>query len=89
MPRVSSVAIGTYSVAAYTALNLLIADRDTPAWTGSVPDHHKVIPPEVLDPKAMIPPSKFNFRRQSLVGRDDADTYGARGYAETARATAG
>ncbi|KAL1729588.1 kinase-like domain-containing protein [Schizophyllum commune] len=64
-------------------------DRDTPAWTGSVPDHHKVIPPEVLDPKAMIPPSKFNFRRQSLVGRDDADTYGARGYAETARATAG
>ncbi|KAL1678462.1 kinase-like domain-containing protein [Schizophyllum commune] len=64
-------------------------DRDTPAWTGSVPDHHKVIPPEVLDPKAMIPPSKFNFRRQSLVGRDDADTYGARGYAETARATTG
>ena len=73
------------------SLILLIADRDTPAWTGSVPDHHKVIPPEVLDPKAMIPPSKFNFRRQSLVGigRDDVATYEARGYAETARATAG
>jgi serine/threonine-protein kinase ULK/ATG1 len=31
---------------------------------GVVPDHHKVIPPEVLDPNAMIPPSKFNFRRR-------------------------
>ncbi|KAI0787011.1 kinase-like domain-containing protein [Abortiporus biennis] len=30
----------------------------------SIPEHHKVIPPEVLDPKAMIPPSKFNFRRR-------------------------
>jgi len=29
------------------------------------PEHHKVIPPEVLDPKAMYPPSKFNFRRPS------------------------
>ncbi|KAF8624651.1 hypothetical protein AX17_006982 [Amanita inopinata Kibby_2008] len=34
-------------------------------WTGRppTPEHHKIIPPEVLDPKAMIPPSKFNFRR--------------------------
>uniref|UniRef100_D8QJL2 non-specific serine/threonine protein kinase n=1 Tax=Schizophyllum commune (strain H4-8 / FGSC 9210) TaxID=578458 RepID=D8QJL2_SCHCM len=56
-------------------------ERDTPAWTGSVPDHHKVIPPEVLDPHAMIPPSKFNFRRQSLVGRDDENTPEARGSA--------
>ncbi|KAH9834861.1 kinase-like protein [Rhodofomes roseus] len=31
------------------------------------PEHHKVIPPEVLDPKAMIPPSKFNFRRREIV----------------------
>jgi serine/threonine-protein kinase ULK/ATG1 len=30
---------------------------------GYVPEHHNVIPPEVLDPKALIPPSKFNFRR--------------------------
>ena len=29
-----------------------------------IPDHHRVIPPEVLDPKAMIPPSKFTFRRR-------------------------
>jgi len=27
------------------------------------PDHHKQIPPEVLDPNALIPPSKFNWRR--------------------------
>ncbi|KAJ7734777.1 other/ULK/ULK protein kinase [Mycena maculata] len=27
-----------------------------------IPAHHMVIPPEVLDPNAMIPPSKFNFR---------------------------
>lgn len=34
-------------------------------WNGRpvTPEHHKVIPPEVLDPKAMIPPSKFNFRQ--------------------------
>lgn len=30
-----------------------------------VPKHHRLIPPEVLDPHAMIPPSKFNFRRHS------------------------
>lgn len=38
-------------------------------WNGRppTPEHHKVIPPEVLDPNAMIPPSKFNFRRISNV----------------------
>lgn len=34
------------------------------------PEHHKVIPPEVLDPHAMIPPSKFNFRHPS--GNDNS-----------------
>lgn len=29
-----------------------------------IPDHHRVIPPEVLDPNAMIPPSRINFRRR-------------------------
>ncbi|KAI0318208.1 kinase-like protein [Amylostereum chailletii] len=29
-----------------------------------IPEHHLKIPPEVLDPHAMIPPSKFNFRRR-------------------------
>lgn len=29
-----------------------------------IPEHHRIIPPEVLDPKAMIPPSKFTFRRR-------------------------
>lgn len=40
---------------------------ESSTWNGrpSTPEHHKVIPPEVLDPKAMIPPSKFNFRRSS------------------------
>ena len=35
-------------------------------WHGGrppTPEHHKIIPPEVLDPNAMIPPSRFNFRR--------------------------
>jgi serine/threonine-protein kinase ULK/ATG1 len=37
---------------------------ESSTWNGRLPtpEHHKVIPPEVLDPKAMIPPSKFNFR---------------------------
>jgi serine/threonine-protein kinase ULK/ATG1 len=36
-------------------------------WPGRppTPEHHRIIPPEVLDPKAMIPPSRFNFRRPS------------------------
>jgi serine/threonine-protein kinase ULK/ATG1 len=37
-------------------------------WNGPgpvlIPEHHRVIPPEVLDPKAMIPPSKFHFRKR-------------------------
>ncbi|KAI5828707.1 kinase-like protein [Schizophyllum commune Tattone D] len=40
-------------------------------------DRYKAGPPEVLDPNALIPPSKFNFRRTSsgAVGetRNDAD----------------
>ncbi|KAI9442103.1 kinase-like protein [Lactarius psammicola] len=35
-----------------------------PMDDGKIPDHHMRIPPEVLDPRAMIPPSKFNFRRR-------------------------
>ncbi|KAI8989164.1 kinase-like protein [Trametes punicea] len=30
-----------------------------------IPDHHRVIPPEVLDPKAMIPPPRKKFTRKS------------------------
>ncbi|TEB32743.1 other/ULK/ULK protein kinase [Coprinellus micaceus] len=36
------------------------------AWKNGrppTPDHHKQIPPEVLDPNALIPPSKFHWRR--------------------------
>ncbi|KAG6875795.1 hypothetical protein C0992_002293 [Termitomyces sp. T32_za158] len=35
-------------------------------WMGGrpmTPEHHRIIPPEVLDMNAMIPPSRFNFRR--------------------------
>ncbi|KAG2159513.1 kinase-like protein [Suillus bovinus] len=34
---------------------------------GQIPEHHRIIPPEVLDPKAMIPPSKFHFRRRDTA----------------------
>ncbi|KAH9947772.1 kinase-like protein [Amylocystis lapponica] len=51
---------------------------DPPTWpegedeynTGGqpvIPEHHRVIPPEVLDPRAMIPPSKFNFRKREII----------------------
>ncbi|TBU37053.1 kinase-like protein [Dichomitus squalens] len=33
-----------------------------------LPEHYKRIPPEVLDPKAMIPPAKIKFRRKSSQG---------------------
>ena len=33
-----------------------------------VPEHHRRIPPEVLDPKAMIPPAKIKFKRRSSQG---------------------
>ena len=44
-------------------------NRNGKPWTGHqpIPEHHRVIPPEVLDPKAMIPPSKFNFRHGKRV----------------------
>ena len=35
-----------------------------PMDDGKIPEHHMRVPPEVLDPRAMIPPSKFNFRRR-------------------------
>ncbi|KAH7883091.1 kinase-like protein [Phlebopus sp. FC_14] len=37
---------------------------------GRIPEHHRIIPPEVLDPKAMIPPSKFHFRRREIISED-------------------
>ena len=42
-------------------------DGNFGTWLGRppTPEHHKIIPPEVLDPQAMIPPSRFNFRRPS------------------------
>lgn len=40
-------------------------DESDKTWNGrpQTPEHHKEIPPEVLDPTALIPPSKFNWRR--------------------------
>lgn len=45
-------------------------EDDERPWPGrpATPPHHRIIPPEVLDPTAMIPPSKFNFRRPSTLG---------------------
>src|ERR1700761_2705380 len=40
-----------------------------PTPTRVIPENHKVIPAEVLDPKANIPPSKFKFRRTSPGAR--------------------
>lgn len=37
---------------------------------GQIPEHHRTIPPEVLDPKAMIPPSKLHFRRRDPAAED-------------------
>jgi len=46
-----------------TVPSMQTEEEDDPP-IGKIPEHHKVIPPEVLDPKAMIPPSKFHFRRR-------------------------
>ena len=35
-----------------------------PMDDGRILERHMRVPPEVLDPRAMIPPSKFNFRRR-------------------------
>jgi len=43
-------------------------------WRTPIPEHHRVIPREVLDPKAMIPPSRFNFRRPSGLDGGDGTT---------------
>jgi serine/threonine-protein kinase ULK/ATG1 len=55
-------------------------EQDKP-WTArpSTPEHHRVIPPEVLDPKAMIPPSKFNFRKVSGGAEGDGSPHSANG----------
>ncbi|KAJ7201129.1 other/ULK/ULK protein kinase [Mycena pura] len=42
-----------------------VEDGDGPP---SIPAHHLIIPPEVLDPTVMIPPSKFNFRERNPDG---------------------
>ncbi|KAF7293085.1 Other ulk ulk protein kinase [Mycena indigotica] len=44
------------------------AEDDDNAPAGGIPAHHLIIPPEVLDPKAMIPPSKFHFRERGENG---------------------
>ncbi|PIL28991.1 transporter [Ganoderma sinense ZZ0214-1] len=40
-------------------------DDDDP---DKIPEHYKHIPPEVLDPKAMIPPAKIKFTRRASHG---------------------
>jgi len=48
------------------AESLPLGSSDGQVWAGGrppTPDHHKIIPPEVLDPTVMIPPSKFIFKQ--------------------------
>jgi serine/threonine-protein kinase ULK2 len=56
-----------------TSMTTELPDAGDPiVWTHSappIPEHHRVIPPEVLDPQAMIPPSRINFRN----GRRESD----------------
>jgi len=42
-----------------------------PAWVKGLPANHKIIPPEVLDPKALFPPSRFDFRGRTQKGHTD------------------
>lgn len=42
-----------------------------PAWVKGLPASHKIIPPEVLDPKALFPPSPFDFRGRTQKGHTD------------------
>lgn len=51
-------------------------EPEPPTWSNRppTPDHHRIIPAEVLDPNAMIPPSKFNFRRTSTLHASDGHT---------------
>ncbi|KAG6840395.1 hypothetical protein C0991_006990 [Blastosporella zonata] len=56
-------------------------ENEARLWAGGrppTPEHHRVIPPEVLDPKAMIPPSRFNFRRLSGPENGEASPKGAK-----------
>ncbi|RPD61722.1 kinase-like protein [Lentinus tigrinus ALCF2SS1-7] len=39
-------------------------------FSDQIPDHHRIIPPEVLDPKAMIPPAKIKFKRRTSTGQE-------------------
>ncbi|KAG8801507.1 Serine/threonine-protein kinase, partial [Serendipita sp. 400] len=34
-----------------------------PVMIPHIPENHRIIPPEVLDPQALVPPSNFNFRK--------------------------
>ncbi|EGO01285.1 hypothetical protein SERLA73DRAFT_51420, partial [Serpula lacrymans var. lacrymans S7.3] len=42
----------------------VVEDETYETPDGRIPEHHMIIPPEVLDPNVMIPPSKFHFRRK-------------------------
>ncbi|KIK96084.1 hypothetical protein PAXRUDRAFT_826357 [Paxillus rubicundulus Ve08.2h10] len=69
-PRPAPERLSRATTTATTASRQPDEDDDTPI--GQIPEHHRVIPPEVLDPKAMIPPSKFHFRRRDTTPEDAA-----------------
>ena len=54
----------------------------TPVMMPHIPPNHRIIPPEVLDPKALIPASNFNFRKPGAAsstsdGKRTASTSGS------------
>ena len=50
----------------------LTANGNSNVTIPHMPPGHRIIPPEVLDPKANIPPSTFNFRRPQVTNRSSS-----------------
>ncbi|KIM28182.1 hypothetical protein M408DRAFT_23888 [Serendipita vermifera MAFF 305830] len=66
-PRSPDEAPSSYSPKSVLSVTPLTNGKHLPTTTPvimpHIPPNHRIIPPEVLDPKALIPPSNFNFRK--------------------------
>ena len=67
-----------------------VSERVREPWVArpgqGIPDSHRIIPPEVLDPKSIIPPSTFNFRKREREGNaSSAGSSNAPGTSEGSR----
>ncbi|EJD51820.1 kinase-like protein [Auricularia subglabra TFB-10046 SS5] len=52
-------------------INTAVSPTSPPAWVRDIPAGHRVIPKEVLDPKAIFPPSPFDFRGRTHKAHTD------------------